>query len=788
MATAIGDLVARLNVDRHTWAKNLTLAQRDIIKFSASSTARLSLFSGSVIKANAGVMAFRANTATMFGPFASSVAAAGRAIVKFESLVVGAMRAAKAAVLALTATFAPLIGAFALLGTLRTGEMFNQKMRQSLAIMGDVSAMMKGKMREAALAVAKSTKFAASEAAEAFYFLASASLNVKQSLAALPQVALFAQAGMFDISRATELATDAQSALGMKVKNAAQNLVNLTRVTDVLTAANTMADATTEQFAEAITGKAGPALRNVKKSIEEGVAVLAVFADQGLKGEEASTRLAMVLRDLRIKAVKNADAFRDMNIEVFRAGKMRHVADIMGDIENSLGNLNDKARTAALLQLGFTFKSLSGIELLMGHSAKIRDHYEELLGVMGRTKEVADEQLTSFQKGWMKLSASLTEVGNLIMKVVGPAIHWLGILMDGIVSGTKYTLFGIEPAEWSKYADNIGDVGDAVGGMDSAMDNAAASAENFKQQLLGITREMTALEKEADDWSYKLYKTFERVKFAAMDLTQTGISKNMADMIAQLKLSRKDSFQVMRDNINLGASVMIDPLGTEIAIRPMETLLKKTMALRDAFGSGKIAAAAMFDALGKLQTPAEELAKYKSDLEQLVNFGIIKAVQGQELLNKAYEASPMGKKAADVRREWKATEASLDAVALGIDKLSGKYSKLDIAVFEWRRAHKDATSSQVEEFRELQTKLLAMEEKEALKRQGKKADEAPKALQQGSKEAMNKIISAMRGGGKDKPAERTAANTKRAADAAERTANATEQTAEQEPNTEVSIP
>ncbi len=765
---AIGDLVARLTVDRRTWAKNLTLAQRDIIKFSASSTTRLSLFSGSVIKANAGVMAFRATTSTMFGPFQSAVAAAGRGIVKFESMVVGAMRAAKAAVLSLTAAFAPLIGAFAAFGLLRAGEMFDRSMHQSLAIMKDVSAMMRGKMVAAALYMAKKTKFSAAQVAEGFFFLTSANLNVEQSLAALPQVVAFAQAGMFDISRATELATDAQSALGMKVANVAQNLVNLTRVTDVLTAANTMADATTEQFAEAITGKAGPALRNVKKSIEEGVAILAVFADQGLKGEEASTRLAMVLRDLRIKAVKNEEAFHNMNIEVFRAGKMRHVADIMGDIENALGNLNDKARTAALLQLGFTFKSLAGIEMLMGRSAKIRENYEKLLDVMGKTKEVAGEQLTSFQKGWVALSGVFTELGNVIMKVVGPAFQFLGEGLAFLVDAFKFTLLGIKPAEWSKYEDSIEGVGDELGNAADKTTDLGDATASMRDQLRGATA-------DANSYIASIINLKDRFSESSKGLAVKGISPQISGTIAHLQMPEIESYKLFWEDIRTKGMDAVRPLREEVE------------ALRDAFGTGKNAADVMLDALGKLQTPEEKLAKYKSDLDQLVSFGIIKAIDAQKLFNKAFDASPMGKKVADARKEWKTTEASLDAVALRIDKLSGKYSKLNIAVFEWQKAHKDATSSQIIEFRELQTELLAMEEKKAAEKRSKKEAEAPKALLAGSKEAFNKIIAATRGG-KNTAADKTAKATAETADAAKRTANATEQMAELEPDTVVSIP
>lgn len=54
----------------------------------------------------------------------------------------------------LTRAFMPLSGALLVAGILRSGERFNQQMRSSLAIMGELSDTMVGKMRAGALRVA----------------------------------------------------------------------------------------------------------------------------------------------------------------------------------------------------------------------------------------------------------------------------------------------------------------------------------------------------------------------------------------------------------------------------------------------------------------------------------------------------------------------------------------------------------------------------------------------------------------------------------------------------------
>src|SRR5690606_21262168 len=106
----------------------------------------------------------------------------------------------------------------------------------------------------------------------------------------------FATAGAFDLALATDLATDAQSALGMTSKDVAKDQENLIRVTDVLVKANTLANANVQQFSEAITNDAGAALKAFGKDIEEGAAILAAYADQGTKGQVAGSNLSRVMR------------------------------------------------------------------------------------------------------------------------------------------------------------------------------------------------------------------------------------------------------------------------------------------------------------------------------------------------------------------------------------------------------------------------------------------------------------------------------------------------------------
>ena len=282
-------------------------------------------------------------------------------------------------------------------GAVREFASFNDAMTRSTAIMGDLTSAMTDEMSQAARDVAKETTFAANEVAEGFFFLASAGLSAEQSLAALPRVARFAQAGAFDLAMATDLATDAQSALGLTVDDASQNMQNLNRVLDVLVGANTLANATTEQFSRALTNKAAAALKITNKELEEGVAVLAFFADQGVKGAEAGERLSVFLRDVSRAAANNSDEFKKLGLQVADAdGNLRNMADIIDEFDGLFAGMSDLQRDATLDMLGLTRSVADNIKILSGGGEAIRGYQANLETMGGIVDEVASKQLASF--------------------------------------------------------------------------------------------------------------------------------------------------------------------------------------------------------------------------------------------------------------------------------------------------------------------------------------------------------------------------------------------------------
>jgi TP901 family phage tail tape measure protein len=370
---------------------------------------------------------------------------------------------------------------------------FDDAMTQSTAIMGNLSDDMKTKMSDAAREMARTTTFSATEAAKSFYFLASAGLDAESSIMALPKVAKFAQAGMFDMALATDLLTDAQSALGLTIRNdAVANMNNMVRVSDVLVKANTLANASVEQFSTALTNKAGAAMKAVGMDIEEGVAVLAAFADQGIKSEEAGTQFGIVLRDLQTKALANTEQFAKYGVTVFDStGELRNMADIIADVEGALDGQSDATKKQTLLAMGFSDKSVASMMALIGTSDSIREYEEQLRLASGTTEEIAAKQLTSLSAQLTLAKNNLNDVAITIGEKLAPFVRAMAIIFQnfgkivgeqGVGAGLKYL-----GGEFLNATANMGTFGNVMLGLISLFVTLrlVAIAATIAQNLFG---------------------------------------------------------------------------------------------------------------------------------------------------------------------------------------------------------------------------------------------------------------------------------------------------------------
>ena len=300
---------------------------------------------------------------------------------------------------------------------------FDEAMTRSLAIMNEVGPVMGRTMEELALSMAREGVTSATDLAKSYFYLASAGLSAEQSMAALGTVEAFAVAGAFDMAQATDLLTDAQSALGLTVKDAHQNMINMTRVGDVLVKANTLANATTEQFSKALTSQAGPAMKAYGVSLEDGVAVLAAYADQGIKAERAGNLFGRMLRLTTKGFLDNTEAWQSFGLNIFDAqGELKDMHVIVEDLSGVIGEMSTQQRILTLDLLGFQARSQQAILPLIGLGDRIKDYREEMIAAGGTMDTVKERQLKAFTSQMKIFKNNVVEAGIALGSALAPVL------------------------------------------------------------------------------------------------------------------------------------------------------------------------------------------------------------------------------------------------------------------------------------------------------------------------------------------------------------------------------
>ena len=347
---------------------------------------------------------------------------------------------------------------------------FDQAMTKSTSIMTGLTAEMRNEMALTARQIGLDSVQSAESLAESYYFLASAGLSAEQSMASLPVVANFATAGAFDLALATDLLTDAQTALGMASADAGENMANMVRISDALANSSVVANASIQQFSESLTNDAANAMKSLNIDLNTGLSALSAYASVGKKGAEAGTLFGRAIRLLSKSAIDNADAFKQMGIEVYDAeGQTKDFIGIIKQMESALDDLSPKERAKALKKLGFEALAQKSITPLIGMS-KAMEGYRTKIAKTGTTQEVAEKQMNTMNAQLTLLGSSFSELGLLIGAEFAPAITKavkdLKTLLDGLIAkwaevrvGMVYATTGIDMvhstlANLIIYADN----------------------------------------------------------------------------------------------------------------------------------------------------------------------------------------------------------------------------------------------------------------------------------------------------------------------------------------------
>ncbi len=302
-----------------------------------------------------------------------------------------------------------------------------------------------------ARALGSTTNFTASQVADAFGYMALAGWDTQQSLDGIDGVLTLAQAGEMDLAAASDLLTDYLSAYGLQASDAGM-------MTDVLAYAQGHANTNTEQLGQAFKNCAANA-HAAGMDVQTTTAFISELSNQGLKGSEAGTALAAVMRDMTSKMQDGKIAIGDTSVAVMDAsGNYRDMVDIIADVEAATNGMG-AADKASALQATFTADSIKGLNLILNAgSGELSSFRQQLYASSGAASDMAATMTDNLSGELAEMQSALEEVGLKVYdKIEEPLRSAVDFVINGAIPGLSWLV-----ENFDKVAPALGAAGAAI--------------------------------------------------------------------------------------------------------------------------------------------------------------------------------------------------------------------------------------------------------------------------------------------------------------------------------------
>ncbi len=237
----------------------------------------------------------------------------------------------------------PIFQAGAILGvsiglkdTIDTYKDFESSMSKVKAISGASEEEM-DKLTEKAKQMGATTKFTATESAEAFNYMAMAGWETEDMLGGIEGILSLAAASGTDLATTSDIVTDALTAFGMQANEAGH-------FSDVLAAASSKSNTNVTLMGETFK-YAGAMAGTLGYSIEDVALAKGLMANAGIKGNMAGTALNSIFTRLSTNTHGATDALKKLGIEYFNAdGSARAFGDVMKELRAATADYTDEQK------------------------------------------------------------------------------------------------------------------------------------------------------------------------------------------------------------------------------------------------------------------------------------------------------------------------------------------------------------------------------------------------------------------------------------------------------------
>lgn len=393
----------------------------------------------------------------------------------------------------------PILGAGA--AAVKVGADFEAAMSEVQAISGatgDELAALEEKAKE----MGATTKFSATESAEALKYMSMAGWNTQQMLDGLEGVMNLAAASGEDLATVSDIVTDAMTAFGMKASESS-------KFADLLAKTSSSANTNVSMLGESFKYVA-PIFGSLGYSAEDAALALGLMANAGIKSSQAGTTLRGAITRLAKPTDDAAALLEQLNIKITDAeGNMLPFSNVMDQLRDSFSGLTaeQQAQYAATI---FGQEAMSGMLAIINASEQ---DYQKLAQAVsnydGAAKKMADTMQNNLQGQLTILKSQLEGVAIQISEVLIPIVskivdkisEWVS-WFSGLDESTQKIILAVAGLVAAigpllivvgKISLGISSIITLFGGFTAASGAAAAAATGATAATGGLGAALTAL-------------------------------------------------------------------------------------------------------------------------------------------------------------------------------------------------------------------------------------------------------------------------------------------------------
>lgn len=288
--------------------------------------------------------------------------------------------------------------------------------KDSMSDLNGASVNTMDALRDLAKEMGASTAFSAGECADAMNYLPLAGYSTQEIYDTLPTVLNLAAADGIDLASASDMVTDAMSALGMETSEADTMVDQMAK-----TASST--NTSVAQLGEGIL-TIGATAKSIKGGTAELNTALGILANNGIKGAEGGTHLRNVILSLQNPTDKAAATMDSLGVSVYDSeGNMRSMNDILGDLNTSMEGMTAQEKANIISQI-FNKTDLSAVNALLANTGDTWDSLQQsIVDSGGAAQQMADTQLDNLSGQLTLLKSALEGLAISFGEILMPAIR-----------------------------------------------------------------------------------------------------------------------------------------------------------------------------------------------------------------------------------------------------------------------------------------------------------------------------------------------------------------------------